>query len=160
MEPKGSLPCSQEPHIVRVTGDETWVLFVNDETKWQSSGYRHRSDNNARSGQKCTAKHKKLHRVIQNKRLGELVSNVQVVLIHGNARPYTAARTRALLEHFSWELFDRPPYSPDLALINYHLFTYRSQRFNNSEDLMDSVKSWLSQEADFFDIGIQKLIPR
>jgi hypothetical protein len=28
-----------------------------------------------------------------------------VVLLHDNARPHTAARTRALLEHFNWELF-------------------------------------------------------
>jgi hypothetical protein len=69
-----------------------------------------------------------------------------------------AMRARALLEHFNWELFDRPPYSPDLALIDYHLFTYRSQRFNNDEELMDGVKSWLSQAADFIDTGIRKLI--
>jgi transposase len=58
-----------------------------------------------------------------------------VVLLHDNARPHTAARTRALLEHFDWELFDHTPYSPDLAPSDYHLFTYlnnwlTSQRFN------------------------------
>jgi hypothetical protein len=78
----------------------------------------------------------------------------------------TVARTRALLEHFNWELFDHPPYSPDLAPSDYHLFTYLnnwlgSQRFNNTEELMEGVKTWLSsQAADFFDTGIQKLIPR
>jgi hypothetical protein len=35
-------------------------------------------------------------------------------------------------------LFDHSPYSPDLALSDYHLFTYlknwlRAQRFNNDE---------------------------
>jgi transposase len=70
-----------------------------------------------------------------------------LVLLHGNARPHTAARTRALLEHLNWELFDHPPYSPDFAPSDYHLFTY--------------LKNWLSsQAADFFDTGIQKLIPR
>jgi histone-lysine N-methyltransferase SETMAR len=81
-----------------------------------------------------------------------------VVLLHDNARPYTAGRTRALLEHFSWELFDHPPYSPDLALSDYHLFTYlstylknllRTQRFNSNEELMEGV-----------DTGIRNLIPR
>jgi histone-lysine N-methyltransferase SETMAR len=48
-----------------------------------------------------------------------------------------ATRTRALLQHFNWELFDHPPYSPDLALSDYHLFTYLmswlgSQGFNNN----------------------------
>jgi histone-lysine N-methyltransferase SETMAR len=65
---------------------------------------------------------KKLHRAIQNKRHGMLTFGV--VLLHHNACPHTAARTRALLEHFNWELFDHPPYSPDLTPCNYHLFTY------------------------------------
>jgi hypothetical protein len=69
------------------------------------------------------------------------------------------------LEHFCWELSDHPLYSPDLVLSNDHLFTYLmnwlgSQCFNNNEKLMDGVKTWLSsQVTDFFDIGIQKLIP-
>jgi hypothetical protein len=32
------------------------------------------------------------------------------------------AVTKALLEHFNWELFDHPPYSRDLATSDYHLF--------------------------------------
>jgi hypothetical protein len=31
------------------------------------------------------------------------------VLLHDNARPYTAAQTQAVLEHFNLELFDQPP---------------------------------------------------
>jgi transposase len=58
---------------------------------------------------------KKLRRAIQNKRRGMLISDL--MLLHDNARPHarTAARTRALLEHFNWELFDHPPYTSDLA---------------------------------------------
>jgi histone-lysine N-methyltransferase SETMAR len=47
-----------------------------------------------------------------------------IVDLHDNARPNTAARTRPLLAHFDWELFDHPPYSPDLAPSDYHLFAY------------------------------------
>jgi hypothetical protein len=63
-------------------------------------------------------------------------------------------------------LFDHTPYSPDLAPSDYHLFTYMknwlgSQNFNNNEELMEGVKTWLSsQAADFFDRGIEKCIPR
>jgi histone-lysine N-methyltransferase SETMAR len=51
-------------------------------------------------------------------------------------------------ENFNWQLFDHPPYSPDLTLSDYYLFTYlknwlRSQRFSNYE-LMEAVKMWLS----------------
>jgi hypothetical protein len=62
-------------------------------------------------------------------------------------------------------LFDHLFYSPELALDGYHLFTYLknwlgSQCFNNNEWLMEGVKMWLSSHAaDFFDTGIQKLIP-
>jgi transposase len=87
-----------------------------------------------------------------------------LVLLHDNARLHTAARTRALLEHFSWELLAYPPYCPDLAPSDYHLFTclkiwLGSQLFDN--ELMDDVKTWLSSQAEnFFDTGIQKFVPR
>jgi len=37
------------------------------------------------------------------------------VLLDDNARRHTAARTNALIKLFNWEIFDHPPYSPDLA---------------------------------------------
>jgi hypothetical protein len=58
---------------------------------------------------------RKLRRAIQNKRHGMLTYGVFIVLLHDNARPYTAAPTRALLEHFNWVLFNHTFYSPDLA---------------------------------------------
>jgi hypothetical protein len=77
---------------------------------------------------------------------------VCVVLLHNDGRPHTgtAARTQELLEHFNWELFDHTPYSPDLAPSDYHLFTY----------LNNWLGSQRSQAVHFFDIEIQKLIPR
>jgi hypothetical protein len=67
-----------------------------------------------------------------------LTSSVLVVL------PHTVSHTQALLEHFNWELFDHPPFSPDIVSSNYHLFTYLknllgSQCFNNNEVLMECV---------------------
>jgi hypothetical protein len=75
-----------------------------------------------------------------------------VVLLHDNAHLHTAARIRGLLEHFSWDLYDHPSYSPDLAPSDYHLFTFlknwlRSQRFNNDGELMECVKMWLCAQA-------------
>jgi hypothetical protein len=72
----------------------------------------------------------------------------------------------ALLEHLDWELFDHRPYSPALAPSDYHLFIclknwLRSQLFNNNEELMEGIKPCLSsQAADFFETGVQKLIPQ
>jgi hypothetical protein len=51
------------------------------------------------------------------------------MLLHDNVHPHIAAHTRVLLEHLNWELFDHPPYNPDLALSDYHLFTYLKNSF-------------------------------
>jgi histone-lysine N-methyltransferase SETMAR len=83
-----------------------------------------------------------------------------VVLLHDIALQHTAPRTHVLLEHFSWVLFDHPPYSPALAPSDYLLFTYmknwlRSQHFNNIAESMEGVKTWLSsQAADFSDTNL------
>jgi len=88
-----------------------------------------------------------------------------VVLLH-NARPHTAARTNALIKFFNWEIFEHPPYSPDLAPSDYHLFTkmkvwLATHRFHTNEDLMDGVNIWLHNLATpFFDEGLQKLMSR
>jgi histone-lysine N-methyltransferase SETMAR len=75
---------------------------------------------------------KQVHRAIHKKRCGMLKCGV--VLLHDDAYPHTAPHTSALQEYFNWELFDHPPYSPDLTLSDYHAFTYlknwlQSQRF-------------------------------
>jgi len=87
-----------------------------------------------------------------------------VVLLHDNARPHTAARTNALIKLFNWEIFDHPPYSPDLAPSDYHLFTkmkiwLATQRFHTNKELMDGVDNRLHNlAAPFFGEGLQKLV--
>ena len=45
------------------------------------------------------------------------------VLFHqDNARPHTAKKTLELIKIFGWEVVPHPPYSPDLAPSDYHLF--------------------------------------
>jgi len=105
-----------------------------------------------------------LRRSIQNKR--RRILGKGVVLLHHNARPHTAARTNALLQPFNWEIFDHPPYSPELAPSDYHLFSkmqvwLATQRFHTNEELMDGVKTWPHNlAAPFYDDGLQKLVPR
>jgi hypothetical protein len=66
------------------------------------------------------------------------------------------------LEHFNW-VFYHPLYSPHLIPSDYHLFTYlknwlRLQRFNNNEESVEGVKTWLSQQAeDFFDTAYRNV---
>ena len=80
-----------------------------------------------------------------------------VVLLCDNAPLNTAARTNALIKLFNWEIFDHPPYSPDLAPSDYRLFTrmkvwLATQRFHTNEEFMDGVRNWLHNlVAPYFD---------
>jgi hypothetical protein len=65
------------------------------------------------------------------------------------------------LEHFNWELFAHPPYSPDPR--DCHLFTYLknwmgSQRFNNEVAKRQNVAELTGGRP--FNTGIQKFTPR
>jgi histone-lysine N-methyltransferase SETMAR len=102
----------------------------------------------------------KLWSSIQNKRRGMFTKGV--VLLHDNAWPHNAACTNALIKLFNWESFDHPPYSPDLAPSDYHLFTkmkvwLATQPFHTNKELMDGVNSRLHNlVAPSFDEGLQK----
>jgi len=97
----------------------------------------------------------KLQRLIQKKWHQMLTKGV--ILLHDNAQPHTAAHTNALIKLFNWEIFNHPPYSPDLAPSDYHLFTkmkvwLATQHFHTNEELMDGVNIWLHNlVAPFFD---------
>jgi len=89
-----------------------------------------------------------------------------ILLLHDNARPLSAAQTQNLITSFKWEQMDHPPYSPDLAPSDYHLFPHLKnflggQRFDDDHDLKDAVQKWLtSQAATFYEEGKQKRVPR
>lgn len=106
----------------------------------------------------------KLRRAIQNKRRGLLTSGV--LLLHDNARPHSSIHTQNLIRSFGWEQIDHPPYSPDLAPSDFHLFRYLKEflggkRFATDDEVKEAVKDWLSsQAADVYDLGIQKLVER
>jgi hypothetical protein len=45
-----------------------------------------------------------------------------VLIHHDNARPHTTQATQERIQELQWELLEHPPYSPDLAPRNFHLF--------------------------------------
>ena len=67
---------------------------------------------------------------------------------------------------FKWETFDHPPYSPDLAPSDFHLFTklkdfLAGTKFQNDEELKEAVTAYLNTlAAEEYDTGIQKLVTR
>uniref|UniRef100_D3TLF6 Mariner transposase n=1 Tax=Glossina morsitans morsitans TaxID=37546 RepID=D3TLF6_GLOMM len=64
----------------------------------------------------------RLYLAIQKKR-PELVSSKVIAYQADNSRPpHTSLTTRQKLREFGWEVLMHPPYSPDLAPSDYHLF--------------------------------------
>ncbi|GFX18050.1 histone-lysine N-methyltransferase SETMAR [Trichonephila clavipes] len=52
----------------------------------------------------------------------ELANRRGVVFHQDNARPHTSVVTRQNFWEHGWEVLMHPPYSPDLAPSDYHLF--------------------------------------
>lgn len=106
----------------------------------------------------------KLRRAIQNRRRGKLSKGV--TLLHDNARPHVSRQTQDLLKQFGWTVMPHPPYSPDLAPSDYHLFPnlkehLGGQRFSTDDEVKEEVTRYLNGlAANFFDMGIQKLVQR
>lgn len=52
----------------------------------------------------------------------ELVNRKGVVFHHDNARPHSSITTQQKLRELGWDVLMHPPYSPDLAPSDFHLF--------------------------------------
>jgi [histone H3]-lysine36 N-dimethyltransferase SETMAR len=46
----------------------------------------------------------------------------KVLLLHDNTRPHVVKKTQMKLMELDWEVLPHPPYSPDIAPSDYHLF--------------------------------------
>ena len=107
-----------------------------------------------------------LHRVNEVIQIKRPDRQGQVILLHNNARPHVAEVIKMALQELKWEVFQHPPYSPNLAPTDYHLFHSMSNQmkgvtFDGEKDL----KNWLNnlfdfRLRDFWLIGINKLVER
>jgi hypothetical protein len=90
----------------------------------------------------------------------------RVLLLHDNARPHTAAHTVDILRTLKFEVLKHPPYIPDLAPSDFHLFGPMKehlwgQKFADDDEVMETVQSWLKvTPKSFFLEGIRKLVDR
>jgi len=100
---------------------------------------------------------------IQNQKRGMLPRGV--CPLHDKARPHSAHVTTALLEKFKCDILDHPPYGPDLAPSDFHLFLHlkkqlAGKKFDDDDEVQEVMTRFKGQAADFSDSGIQKLVPR
>uniref|UniRef100_W6NEW6 Transposase domain containing protein n=1 Tax=Haemonchus contortus TaxID=6289 RepID=W6NEW6_HAECO len=84
----------------------------------------------------------------------------KVYLQHDNARLHVASETRQKIAELGWHPVAHPPYSPDLAPSDYHLFQplkhhLRGREFKTYSDLKFAVNDFFeSQSPDFWAKGI------
>jgi histone-lysine N-methyltransferase SETMAR len=87
----------------------------------------------------------------------------KVKFLHDNARPHVAKLVKDTLKELNWDQIPHPPYSPDIAPSDYHLFRSMAhglseQRFTNYSEVKNWLEEWIaSKPTKFFYDGIHNL---
>lgn len=108
----------------------------------------------------------RLKQKIQAERPTYATRHESIIFHHDNARPHIAAPVKNYLENNGWEILPHPPYSPDLAPSDYHLFRSMQNalsgiRFTSVQGIENWLDSFLAAKpAQFFWDGIHKLPER
>ena len=89
-----------------------------------------------------------------------------VYLLHDNARAHVAKVSREKIQELGWEVLPHPPYSPDMAPSDYHLFRVLKQHLRDRESddphqlEMEVSVFFSSQHSQFWRRGIGRLPER
>jgi len=73
-------------------------------------------------------------------------------LLRDNARPHTAIAAIGALETLKFDVLSHPPYSPDLAPSDFHLFPHlkrdlKGTHFTSDDEVEQAVTSWIKQRT-------------
>lgn len=176
-----------------ITGDEKWILYVNITRKHQWLKSNQHPSTTPKPEMHATkvmlsvwwdAKgvvywqllptNENISAKVYCDQLENLMANIKakrpehdkIYFLHDNARPHAAKLTVKRLGEFGWTVLPHPPYSPDLAPTDYHLFRALS---NSLRDMtfaeMSDLEEWLMEYFDskprkFYADGIHELPTR
>lgn len=179
-----------------MTGDETWVFHYDPETKRQSMEWRHSTSPRVRKFKTAKSAGKIMLTIFWDSRgvihkeymvrsttinsasycvtLQKLKTRIRRIrptftrflLHHDNARPHCSAQTNAKIKRLGFEVIPHPPYSPDLAPSDFHLFPQmkeglKGNHFTSDDEVQNFVDRWLRDLGEeFFFNGFQKWISR
>lgn len=167
-----------------VTGDEKWVLYVNHTRKRQWLG----SDQKGIATPKNDLHPKKIMLSVwwgirgiihwellpmgcnitadlYCQQLDRVAAKLQgqqdkIYFLHDNARPHIAKSTREKILKLGWTTVPHPPYSPDLAPTDYHLYRALSdylvdKKFDDENHVKHDLANFFEQKSrDFYEHGI------
>lgn len=179
-----------------VTGDEKWILYINTSRKkswglpgttplatpkaglhprkvmlsvwWDWKGLIHFEllpRNQTINTDFYCAQLDRLKAAIEEKR-PELANRKGVLFHQDNARPHVSLKTRQKLLSFRWEVLPHPPYSPDIAPSDFHLFRslenfLQGKSYSSEDDVKtDLLLFFRSKDSDFWKKGIMDLPSR
>lgn len=108
----------------------------------------------------------RVHDVLQT-RYPALINRKRALLLHDNASPHTARTTQKKIQELAdIEVLPHPPYSPDLAPSDYHLFRsmahfLRGRQFENVEEVENGCHEFFaSKSKEWYRHGIEQLARR
>ena len=93
----------------------------------------------------------------------ELVNRKCTIFHQDTARLHVSLMTRQKLLQLGWEVLIHPPYSPDIAPSDFHLFrslqnSLNGKSFNSLEDCRRHLDQFFAQkDKKFWEDGIMKL---
>jgi len=75
--------------------------------------------------------------------------------LHDNAPAHRSHVGQAAILEYGFEEMHHPPYSPDLAPSDYHLFPnlkqhLRGQRISTDDELKYATEEWLNEQSELF----------
>ncbi|XP_018366071.1 PREDICTED: histone-lysine N-methyltransferase SETMAR-like [Trachymyrmex cornetzi] len=179
-----------------ITGDEKWIVYNNVQERKRSWGKRNETlttpkddlypkkvmlciwwdwkgvvyyellpHNQTLNSDKYCSQLDQLKAAIDEKR-PELVNQKGVVFHQHNVRSHISLQSRQKLVQLGWDVLPHPPYSPDLAPSDYHLFrvlqkSLNGKSFNSLEDCKNHLDQFIAEkDAKFWENGIMKLPER
>ena len=83
-----------------------------------------------------------------------------------NARHHTSLRSQEAIAKFGWNVLPHPPYIPELAPSDFHLFgplkdALHGARFEDDESMIGAVRLWLlEQETSWYREAMHALVSR
>jgi len=99
--------------------------------------------------------------LLKEKRYGKVSKGV--LFLHDNAPTHRAFATQKKLAYLDLECLDHPPYSPDLAPSDYHLFPglkkqSKGRHFSSDAEVISAAETLLDgQPSEFLFSGLRKL---